>query len=376
MRIINEPELNLDDVLLMPQRTTLESRSQVQLERELRFYHYPKHWVGVPFFAANLACLSSFELGRALAKHKMCTALHKFHSPEQLINFYDESPHEDQLFNFFDKDNKLSYVWVSIGMNDEDITNLEQVKKKIEASPNIVIDVPNAYLEKFTKYCAKVRDAFPDSIIMAGNCISGEIVQELILHGGIDIVKIQIGNGKLCTTRLMTGVGRGTLSCIIECAGAAHGLKNGEKRLGLVCSDGGLYNTGDCSKAFCGGADFLMSGGLFYGVDEACGEWEYEHILNPLDNVIHETIRKKRLKIYGMSSKESQIRHYGEYKKYRASEGRSQYADYKGKADEVVQELLGGLRSTATYIGANSLKDFNKCAVFCKVNQIHPNMSV
>src|SRR4051812_17480845 len=123
MRIINESESNLDDVLLMPQRTTLESRSQVQLEREFRFYHYHKHWIGIPFFAANLACLSSFELGRALAKHKICTALHKFHTPEQLIQFYDESPHNDQVDNFFDKDNKLSYVWVSIGMNDEDISN-------------------------------------------------------------------------------------------------------------------------------------------------------------------------------------------------------------------------------------------------------------
>ncbi len=379
MRLIEEKKLGLDDVLLVPQRNTLESRSQVQLEREFQFYHSPRKWKGIPFFAANLACLSSFDLAESLRKHKICTALHKFHTADQLSDYYLK-----------DENRKVDYVWASIGMNDDDIKKIREVSNTIWENLNIVIDVPNAHLEKFVHFCSKVRNEFPDSIIMGGNCVTPEMVQELIIHGGLDIVKIQIGPGQLCTTRLMTGVGYPSLSCTMECAGAAHGLKSGERRMGLVCSDGGLKNTGDCAKMYAGGADFLMSGSLFYGVDEACGEWEYDTKFINFEGVEEwnhtdltkygwkktKEIRKRRLKIYGMSSKESQERHYGEYKKYRASEGRSQYANYKGKADETIQELLGGLRSTATYIGANSLKDFNKCAVFCRVNQIHPNMTI
>jgi GMP reductase len=404
MRIISEEKLGLDDVLLVPQRNTLESRSQVELEREYKFYHSPRVWKGIPFFAANLACLAGTELGISLSKHKICTALHKFHSNEELIALYNE-PHEEEW--------RIHYIWPSIGMKDDDIRNLKDLTSCLKYSPNIVIDVPNGHIEKFVHFCAKVRNEFPDAIIMGGNVVTPEACTELIIHGGLDIVKIQIGSGKLCTTRLQTGVGYGNLSCTMECAGV-HGLKSGERKLGLICSDGGLNNTGDCAKMYAAGADFLMSGSLFYGVDEACGEWECEQeikreirkipikdykgwrIGGELDNcaaVFSADIstdeysaiidgkwyvngQKKRLKIYGMSSKESQEKHYGEYKKYRASEGRSQYADYNGKADDVVQELLGGLRSTATYIGANSLKDFNKCAVFCKVNQIHRNMIV
>lgn len=425
MRIISEEKLGLDDVLLVPQRNTLESRSQVELEREFKFYHSSRTWKGIPFFAANLACLSSFELADALRKHKICTALHKFHSVEQLIEYYTRKidsklvPELKYYADSIEQEDKINYVWVSIGMSEEDIIKIAKLHKKLDTSPNIIIDVPNGHIEKFVHFCRNVRDEFPESIIMGGNVVTHEACHELILHGGLDIVKIQIGSGKLCTTRLQTGVGYGNLSCTMECS-SVHGLKNGEKKLGLICSDGGLNNIGDCSKMYCAGADFLMSGSLFYGVDEACGEWEYKDfsgekflylkenaVLNTetmrkyrwpegfkpssyerdiyqsvithnkdLDGKIIKEPQKTRMRIYGMSSKESQIKHYGEYKKYRASEGRSQYADYKGPADETVQELLGGLRSTATYIGANSLKDFNKCAVFCKVNQIHRNMSL
>lgn len=404
MRIINEDKLDLDDVLLVPQRNTLESRSQVELEREFKFYHSPRTWKGIPFFAANLACLSSFELADALRKHKLCTALHKFHSVQSLSEYFKS--YQQELLS------KQNYVWVSIGMSDEDILKIKEVSRNTGWNPNLIIDVPNGHLESFVHFCAKVRNEFYNSIIMAGNCVTPEMSQEIILHGGVDIVKIQIGPGKLCTTRLMTGVGYPSLSATIECS-AVHGLKSGEKRLGLICSDGGLNTVGDCAKMYAGGADFLMSGSLFYGVDESCGEWEYDtklvrqvrrctldeyrdwrrglalhdcHVLYyaditsgiyaDLDADWSNNDKKKRLKIYGMSSKESQEKHYGEYKKYRASEGRSQYADYKGPVDGVVQELLGGLRSTATYIGANSLKDFNKCAVFCKVNKIHNNMTI
>jgi GMP reductase len=368
LRIIEETKLNIDDLLLVPQRNTLESRSQVVLEREFKFYHSARIWNGVPVFCSNMAAIAGIEMGLALAKHKMCTALHKFHDWKSISKLYNDNKTIDSA----------NYIWPSIGMNYDDITSLKKIKIATNFTPNIVIDVPNGYIEKFVKFCADVRSEFLNSIIMAGNVTTPEAVQELIIHGGVDIVKTNIGPGSQCTTRLMTGVGYGTASTTMECAGAAHGLKSGERKLGLICADGGMKYPGDFAKNFALGADFCMAGGFFAGLEENCGEWECDatYIYDSEGNITPGINRKSRLKLYGMSSKTAQEKHYGEYKKYRASEGRSSYVDYRGCVDDVVQELLGSLRSTATYIGAHSLKDFSKCAVFCKVNQIHPNTSL
>jgi GMP reductase len=404
MRIISEEKLNIDDLLLVPQRNTLESRSQVNLEREYRFYHSPLIWKGIPVFCANMAAIAGKDMALALAKHKMCCALHKFHSAQEIIDIYDSTKLDDQIDSFYETDNRMMYIWPSIGMNYDDISKIKEINKFFGCHINLVIDVPNAYMEKFVKFCADVRNEFPNAVIMAGNVTTPEATQELIIHGGVDIVKVGIGPGSQCTTRLQTGVGYGTASSTIECAGAAHGLKSADKRLGLICADGGIRYCGDFAKNFALGADFCMAGGFFAGLEENCGEWERaestEYIFNDElyegcvikygikanitcrsthDKTKHGKIvdgKKLRLKMYGMSSKTAQEKHYGEYKKYRASEGRESYVDYRGTTDEIVQELLGSLRSTATYIGAHSLKDFAKCAVFCKINQIHPNMSL
>jgi GMP reductase len=378
LRIIEETKYNLDDLLLVPQRNTLESRSQVILEREFKFYHSSRVWRGIPIFCSNMAAIAGKDMALALARHKMCCALHKFHSAEEIIDIYDDTKIDDQIDAFYETDNRMMYIWPSIGMNYDDINKVKKINQFFGCQINLVIDVPNGHIERFVKFCAEVRSQFPEAILMAGNVTTPEAVQELIIHGGIDIVKTNIGPGSQCTTRLMTGVGYGTASTTIECSSAAHGLKSADRRLGLICADGGMKYCGDFAKNFALGADFLMAGGFFAGLEENCGEWEYiyptEEVREGL-HVVKEKI-KKRLKLYGMSSKTAQQKHYGEYKKYRASEGRSSYVPYRGKVDDVVQELLGSLRSTATYIGAHSLKDFSKCAVFCKVNQIHPDKSL
>jgi GMP reductase len=237
-----------------------------------------------------------------------------------------------------------------------------------------VIDVPNGYMETFVKFCELVRSSFPDSIICAGNVTTPEICEELIIHGKIDICKVQIGPGSQCETRKMTGIGYGTFSCVQECSHAAHGLRSGASRLGLIMSDGGCRSPGDVCKSMCGGADWVMIGGMFAGTDECDGEWDYEYKnslgywekLKPdQDPIDSRRLRKTHLTFYGMSSHYAQEKHGVGKKKYRASEGRVSKVPYKGPVEDVVQEILGGLRSCGAYIGAKYLKDFSKCAKFC-----------
>jgi GMP reductase len=346
MKINNEIKLDFDDVLIVPHRTTLESRKEVVLERNFKFYHSPRIWAGIPIVCSNMVPLTSKSMAIKLAQFKMITALHKYYFVDDLVDIINAAG--------------IDYAWVSIGKSYDDVEKVKVLTEKLGKSPNIVIDVPNGYMESFVKFCAQVRQVFPDSIICAGNVTTPEICEELIIHGGVDICKIQIGPGQFCETRMVTGVGYGTFSCVVECSHASHGLKTETGRLGLIMSDGGCRTSGDVCKAVCGGSDFLMLGTMFAGTEECDGEWEYET-----------NKRKKTLIFYGMSSHHAQQKHGNGKKDYRASEGKVQKIDYKGPVEDIVQEILGGLRSCGTYIGAKYLKDFNKCAEFVRVNRAY-----
>jgi GMP reductase len=314
-------------------------------------------------------------MAEALQKYKIITALHKYYTVEQLQGFLSQ--------------NKIDarYCWVTIGMQNED-TEIKKITRinKEEKQINVVIDVANGHIEKFVKFCARVRNSVPNAIICAGNVVNPAMVQELIIHGGVDIVKLQIGPGAACKTRQVTGVGYPTLSCVDECSGVAHGLKQSERRLGLVCSDGGMKTSGDICKAFAAGADFIMVGSLFAGTDECDdAEWVYEYqLLNinkqlawytkdqlyPDVDLSKEDKRKKYMKYYGMSSHYAQDKHGDGQKSYRASEGEVLKIPYKGTIADVIKEITGGIRSCCSYIGANSVKDMSKCAVFVKANKL------
>ena len=341
MFISQDIKLDFEDVRIVPQRTTLESRNDVVLERCFKFYHSPKIWSGVPIICSNMVPLTSKNMLVKLAEHKMVTALHKYYSYEELVDLIQTTG--------------TDYAWVSLGKSFDDLEKLIKVRDKINESPNLVIDVPNGYMESFVKFCETVRDEFPESIICAGNVTTPEICEELIIHGKVDICKIQIGPGSHCETRKMTGIGYGTFSCVQECSHSAHGLSSDSGRLGLVMSDGGCREPGDICKAICGGADWIMLGGLFAGTEECEGEWEYEEG------------KKSKLIFYGMSSHYAQEKHGVGKKKYRASEGKISKVPYKGPVEDVAQEILGGIRSCGAYIGAKYLKDFNKCAKFVRV---------
>ena len=225
---------------------------------------------------------------------------------------------------------------ISTGINDNAIERLQEIFKVINCNW-ICIDIANGYISNFVEFCSKVRNIFPNKIIVAGNVVSREMVEELILNGKVDMVKVGIGPGSACTTRLKTGVGMPQLSAIIECADAAHGVG------GHIIADGGITCPGDMAKAFGAGGDFVMVGGQFAGHDENPGK-------------IEEINGEKYKMFYGMSSDTAMNKHYGSMASYRSSEGRTIKMKYKGKLENTVLDYLGGLRSTCTHINAKYKK--------------------
>ena len=367
-KIINELKLDFDDVLIVPQRSTLTSRSEIKLERTFYFYHSPRIWNGIPIMCANMS-FCSFNMAKALADHKMIACLHKYHSVKDLTNYFTDNPEN------------IDYTFVSIGYKKSDLNHLLELKEKLGKQPNICIDVPNGHMDVFVKYCKKVRDNFPESIIIAGNVTNTSSTQELIIYGGVDIVKCGIGGGSACTTRFLTGCGLPQLSCCLENSYVAHGLQNGDKKLGLICSDGGHKSVGDICKALCGGSDFVMLGGYFAGSDVCDGDWSYEYktisgAWQSIDPKHPDTEKRKtKFTYYGMSTHIAQEKFEDTQKSYRASEGTKITVSYKGSIDKVVQELLGGIRSCCCYIGSNSIKHMSRCGQFCRVNKIHNNIN-
>lgn len=334
-KILSGTYLDFSNVLIRPKRSTISSRSQVNLEREIKFKHSSRRWKGVPVMAANMDTTGTFEVYNVLSKHNMITVMNKFYSVE------DYKQHKDNL--------NPSLFAVSCGISDADYTKLVSILEVIDCDW-ICIDIANGYLNGMVDYCKQVRERFPDKIIIAGNVVTREMVEELILIGGVDVVKIGIGPGSACTTRLKTGVGMPQLSAVLECSDAAHGVG------GHIISDGGITCPGDMSKAFGGGADFVMVGGQFAGHDENPGE------------IIEENGKKLKL-FYGMSSDKAQEKYYGSMATYRSSEGRVLKILYKGPLQNTVLDYLGGLRSTCTYINADCIKHMPKCTTFIQVNQ-------
>ena len=336
MRIEYDIKLGFKDVMIRPKRSTLKSRSEVNLERDFKFLHSPITWHGVPIMAANMDTVGTFEIAKALAKKKLFTAIHKHYTIEEWNTFCSNAPEGIE-----------NYIAISTGTGRKDLENLAAI---FNANPQlnfICIDVANGYSEQFTNFVKKTRNQYPDKVIIAGNVVTGEMVEELLLSGA-DIVKVGIGPGSVCTTRVKTGVGYPQLSAIIECADAAHGLG------GQIISDGGCTTPGDVAKAFGAGADFVMLGGMLAGHDESGGE-------------IIERNGQPFKQFYGMSSSTAMDKHVGGVAEYRASEGKTVEVPYRGKVANTLQDILGGLRSTCTYVGAQRLKELTKRTTFIRV---------
>uniref|UniRef100_A0A6I8Q9G3 GMP reductase n=2 Tax=Xenopus tropicalis TaxID=8364 RepID=A0A6I8Q9G3_XENTR len=336
-RIDNDIKLDFKDVLLRPKRSTLKSRSEVELTRSFTFRNSGQSYQGIPIIAANMDTVGTFEMARALCKFSLFTAVHKHYTVDEWKDFAASSP--DCLEN----------VAVSSGTGQSDFQHLEEVLSAIPQLRYICLDVANGYSEQFVQHVKDVRARFPKHTIMAGNVVTGEMVEELILSGA-DIIKVGIGPGSVCTTRKKTGVGYPQLSAVIECADAAHGLN------GHIISDGGCSCPGDVAKAFGAGADFVMLGGMLSGHTECGGE------------TIEKNGKKYKL-FYGMSSETAMKKHAGGVAEYRASEGKTVEVPFQGDVEHTVKDILGGIRSTCTYVGAGKLKELSRRTTFIRVTQ-------
>lgn len=336
--MIIEEDIKLDfkDVLIRPKRSTLASRKEVNLTRYYTFKHSGFEWGGVPIMAANMDGVGTPEMAAELRKHRMFTCLVKSLPIEDYANLVQNDGHR--------------FFAVSSGTSDRDWSNLRQILNSYTEIKFICLDVANGYSEHFGDYVEQVRQHYPSHTIIAGNVVTADMTQELILRGA-DIVKVGIGPGSVCTTRIQTGVGYPQLSAIIECADAAHGLG------GHIIADGGCVCPGDVAKAFGAGADFVMLGGMLAGHDEGGGE------------VISEDGKNPRVMFYGMSSDTAMDKHHGGVASYRSSEGRTVVIPYRGLVENTVLDLLGGLRSACTYVGAPTLKQLSKCTTFIRVNR-------
>jgi len=361
MRIEADLKLDYNDVLLRPKRSTLGSRKDVSLERIYKFRNSEQTYHGVPIMAANMDGVATFEMADTLAKQGLFTCLVKTYSAKELINFFDCADTQQRIL----RSNNVAY---SMGITKKDFEKFLSVMEQTDGNIKYVcVDVANGYTKFFSEYIASLRQQFKEIVIIAGNVVTGDQTQELILSGA-DIVKVGIGPGSVCTTRIQTGVGYPQLSAVIECADAAHGLG------GHIIADGGCVSSGDVAKAFAGGADFVMLGGMLAGHTEGGGEiiskWFQTKEATRLENgnFLPHYEEKQFVQFYGMSSDAANKKHFGGLKDYRSSEGREVLVPYRGAVADTIQNILGGLRSTCTYVGAPTLKQLSKCATFVRAN--------
>jgi GMP reductase len=337
MRIKEDLKLNFDDVLMEPKRSTLSSRRDVDMTRKFKFRNSGKIMEFTPIFASNMDGVGTFSMAKVLQEHKMMTVITK-------------STTLDQWREAVGSGLRLQSVSVCTGTNkiwDPEAEDYARMKQVLDSFPDvkmITIDVANAYHQNFVDFIKMVRDEFPDKVIVAGNVVTPEMVEELIINGA-DMVKIGIGPGSVCTTRTMTGIGVPQFSAIVECADAANGVD------GHIMADGGCVWPGDIAKAFGGGAHAVMIGGMLAGHDES-----------------EQSVVDGKVEFYGMSSDRAREKHGKRKDGYRGNEGRWISLPYRGAVNNTVEDILGGVRSAATYIGARRLKDMPKCATFVRVN--------
>jgi GMP reductase len=377
MRIEEDTKLDYKDVLIRPKRSTLGSRKEVDLERGFTFRNYKpyvatdvlpdgypvvqeqyRHYRGTPIMAANMDGVGTFEMADTLATGGIFTCLVKTYSVNELVGYFDQDDRSHDPA-------RTEFVAMSIGITDRDHAKFRDVYEQTGSRLKYVcIDVANGYSERFATFVRGFRQNYPNVVIIAGNVVTGEMTEELILAGA-DIVKVGIGPGSVCTTRIQTGVGYPQLSAVMECADAAHGLG------GHIIADGGCTCPGDVAKAFAGGADFVMLGGMLAGHDQGGGEViTKKYMTNEMSTGTTRKIEEKKfVQFYGMSSDAANTKHFGGLKDYRSSEGREVLVPYRGDVAATVQDLLGGLRSTCTYAGALRLKHLMRCTTFVRCTQ-------
>ena len=339
MLIEDDVKLDYSDVLIRPKRSTLTSRFDVELERTYTFYHSGKEWTGIPIMTSNMDTVGTFEMHEELSPHGMVTCIAR---------------HYNKNGKNWDQAQRRNKLCVMSGISDKEILELVGVANTFPDIAFVGLDVANGYTINFVESVKHLRRMLPDATIIAGNVVTADMTAELIL-AGVDLVKVGVGPGSVCTTRTKTGIGYPQLSAVIECADAAHGVG------GHIIADGGCNSSGDIVKAFAAGADFVMIAGMLAGHDECDGELVFKD--DHPDPV--------GMQFYGMASKTAMDRHGHPNREYRGEEGKTVTVPYRGAVRDTVVDILSGVRSACTYIGANRLKDLTKCATFIRVNNTH-----
>ena len=339
MIIEDDIKLDYSDVLIRPKRSTLTSRFDVELERTYTFYHSGMEWTGVPIMASNMDTTGTFEMHKVLSRSGMVTCIARHYNTD------------GKLWNESDNRNKLC---VMSGISKPEISEIVGILTTFPDVAFVGLDVANGYTINFVEAIKRLREQLHDVTIIAGNVVTGDMTAELLLAGA-DIVKVGIGGGSVCTTRIKTGVGYPQLSAVIECADAAHGIG------GHIIADGGCNSSGDMVKAFAAGADFVMAGGMLAGHEECDGILVFEDdIETPVG-----------MEFYGMASQTAMDRHGHPNREYRGEEGKTVVVQYRGPVEHPAKDILGGIRSACTYVGAKRLKDLTKCTTFVRVNNTH-----
>ena len=379
MRIEEDVKIDYGNVLLRPKRSTLVSRKDVDLDRHYTFDNGQTYY-DIPIMASNMDGVGTIEMADALGKLGLFTCLVKSYSVDEYVEYFNMDEQwvdAKDIKRFIRKE----YTAYSMGVVDDDLTKFIKVYEQLgDRIKYVNIDVANGYTKKYSDFIKMFRDKYPDIVIIAGNVCTADMTQELLLNGA-DIVKVGIGPGSVCTTRIKTGIGYPQLSAVIECADAAHGVG------GRIIADGGCTTPGDIAKAFCAGADYVMLGGMLAGHDEGGGKvvtkhystGEYKKVhddglgyeIPSVDRFVPMYEERNFVQFYGMSSKAANDKHFGGMKDYRSSEGREILVDYKGKVSDTILDILGGLRSTCTYVGAPGLKQLSKCATFVRCVDTH-----
>jgi len=342
MKIETEIKLDFKDVLIKPVESNLNSRSDVNLEREFTFRNN-QYWKGVPIIISNMDTTGTFEMAIEASKYKILTSIHKHYSIEDWKNFINN------ISEFSENKFIYDYITVTSGISESDLDKLDKILEMLPNIKFIHLDIANGYIDKFFKIIEKIRYKYPNQILIAGSVVTPEIVEKYI-RAGVDIVKVGIGSGSVCTTRKQTAIGYPQLSCVIECSNIAKALG------GYILSDGGCTCPGDFSKAYGAGGDFVMSGGMFAGHKECLGE------LIVKDD-------KQFKSFYGMSSLKANNNYNGGLSNYKSSEGKEVLIEYKGELKNTILNILGGIRSTCTYTNTRYLKDLYFNTTFIRVSQ-------
>ncbi len=330
-------KLNFDEVLIIPSASDINSRNDINLINSYKLPISGINWTGIPIIASNMDYVGTLDMANILQEKKLLTALTKFHKQSDLINALNNKVDINYALPTFGIDTPKNIInFISNLIIESNTENLI-----------VVFDIANGYIKTFHKLIKEIRKELPKLGIFAGNIVTGEGVK-LLADAGVDAVKIGIGSGSVCTTSSITGIGYPQLSAILDCSETI-------KKEGILSiSDGGIKVIGDIAKAYVAGADFVMIGGLLAGHTEGNAPTVIKN------NVLFH-------KYHGMSSQDAMELHYETVPKYRTAEGVSKLIKDKGNVSTTIEAILGGLRSTCSYVNAKNIRELSEKGNFIRI---------